>query len=356
MSGFRFSAASPNRCRGIQTLARRAQSFAQVCLGVLVWTLAGILAPAIGVPRSAQAHDLSISVLEVREMQDGRFVMQWPGSRPQQTEDLNPIFPEHCDVDEPFVDCGETGLVGALSFDGLGAEQSAAMVRIKFLSGQVQAHTVTAAKPTSTIQPTFEGEGWALWGRVASTYIIIGVDHILLGVDHLVFVLGLIWIVRSRWMLLKTITSFTVAHSITLAAVTFGVVGVPEQFVNALIALSIVFIGVEIIKQKRGETSLTIRHPWIVAFGFGLLHGFGFANALINLGLPENSIVVALLAFNIGVEIGQIAFVFLVLALGSAYRSMRVSFPRWADAAPAYLIGGVAAYWTAERVAMIIGV
>ncbi|MGF1455084.1 MAG: HupE/UreJ family protein [Alphaproteobacteria bacterium] len=312
----------------------------------LVATLAG--------DRDARAHDLSMSVLELNQMQDGRFAMQWPGARPQGVENLNPIFPEHCVIDPPFVDCGDEGLVGRLSFEGLGAGQSAAMVRIKFTNGQTQAFTMTPAVPAVTVKPVFDGEGWDLWGQVFTSYLFIGIEHIMLGVDHLVFVLGLIWIVRTRWMLLKTITSFTVAHSITLAAVTFGVVGVPEQLVNALIALSIVFIGVEIIKQMRGETSLTIRHPWIVAFGFGLLHGFGFASALLNLGLPENSLLLALLAFNVGVEIGQVAFVLMVLVLMVALRSMALTLPEWGRAIPAYAIGGVAALWTVERVVVLL--
>lgn len=152
-----------------------------------------------------------------------------------------------------------------------------------------------------------------------------GIEHILLGVDHLLFVLGLIWIVRSRWMLIKTITAFTVAHSLTLAAATFGLVGVPERPVNALIALSIVFMGVEIVKLRHGQVGLTARHPWIVAFAFGLLPGFGFATALTILGLPPGDLPLALLAFNVGVEIGQIAFVSLVLALIWAFRELQLA-------------------------------
>lgn len=309
---------------------------------------------SVHVSTQVRAHELSLLVLDLRQMQDGRFTMRWPGSRLEGTENLNPIFPEHCAVDAPFVDCGETGLVGPLSFDGLGAQTSAAMFRITFKSGETQIHTVTVANPVTIMKPLFEGTGFELFKQVFASYLQIGIEHILLGIDHLLFVLGLIWIVRSRWMLLKTITSFTVAHSITLAAVTFGLVGVPERLVNALIALSIVFIGVEIIRQHRGESSLTIRHPWVVAFGFGLLHGFGFANALINLGLPENSLLTALLAFNVGVEIGQVAFVFLVIALAWSFQTMRVFFPAKAVYLPAYLVGGLAAFWTADRIAVIL--
>ncbi|MEO0412263.1 MAG: HupE/UreJ family protein [Pseudomonadota bacterium] len=309
--------------------------------------LAALCAPS-------HAHEMSVSILELQELKDGRFMMHWPTRRSAQTENLRPVLPEQCEIDLGMIDCAGEGLVGPLSFEGLGAQQSAAMFRIRYYDGQVQMHTVTAGQPVVYVTGQFRGEGWVLFKQVSSTYIQIGVEHILLGIDHLLFVLGLIWIVKSRWMLLKTITSFTVAHSITLAAVTFGIVGVPERLVNALIALSIVFIGVEIIKQHRGETSLTIRRPWIVAFGFGLLHGFGFANALMDLGLPESSLLAALLAFNVGVEIGQVAFVFLVLALGWALRVMSVHMPPRAQLMPAYLIGSLAALWTLQRVAMIV--
>ncbi|MCG8443013.1 MAG: HupE/UreJ family protein, partial [Caulobacterales bacterium] len=184
---------------------------------------------------------------------------------------------------------------------------------------------------------------------------LIGVEHILLGVDHLLFVLGLMWISRTRWMLLKTITAFTLAHSVTLGAVTFGWVGVPESFVNAMIALSIVFVAVEVMNARAGRSTLTLRHPWAVSFFFGLLHGFGFANALINLGLPDAAVPLALLAFNIGVELGQIAFVFGVLALAWSYRVMRVAWPSWSQVAPAYAIGGLAAFWFYQRVEILLG-
>jgi hydrogenase/urease accessory protein HupE len=299
---------------------------------------------------------MSVTVLELEEMTDGRFVMRWPTRRSAETENLQPVLPEQCEIDAPFVDCLGDGLVGRLSFEGLGAEQSAAIFRIRYRSGETRVYTVTAGSPFVNVKPQFKGTGWELFSQVFSSYLGIGIEHILLGVDHLLFVLGLIWIVSSRWMLLKTITAFTVAHSITLGAVTFGIIGVPERLVNALIALSIVFIGVEIIKKYRGKTSITIQHPWIVAFGFGLLHGFGFANALLDLGLPESSMIPALLAFNVGVEIGQVAFVFLILAMGWALRSMAFAIPRQAQYIPAYAIGSLAALWTIQRVSVIVTV
>jgi hypothetical protein len=173
-------------------------------------------------------------------------------------------------------------------------------------------------------------------------------------VDHLLFVLGLIWLVRGRWMLVKTITAFTVAHSLTLAAATFDVVGVPEQSVNAIIALSIVFVALEALRLRNGHPAgLSVRHPWVVAFAFGLLHGFGFAGALTRLGLAPEAIPAALLFFNVGVEIGQLAFVGLVLVLARAHRVLAAQLPRPLDAVPAYLVGGIATFWFGGRLAAI---
>lgn len=166
----------------------------------------------------------------------------------------------------------------------------------------------------------------------------------------MLFVLGLIWLVRDRWMLVRTITAFTVAHSLSLAAATFGWVGVPERPLNATIALSIVFVGVEIVKLQRGQVGLAARYPWVVAFAFGLLHGLGFATALTTLGIPQTTLPFALLFFNIGVEIGQLAFVFVVLALIWAHHRVEATLPRWGAVLPAYAIGSIAAFWFLVRV------
>jgi hypothetical protein len=184
---------------------------------------------------------------------------------------------------------------------------------------------------------------------VARTYVGLGVEHILFGVDHLLFVLALLILVPSGRLLLWTITSFTLAHSLTLAAATLGWVAVPPAPVEAAIALSIVFVASEILHARRGRPGLSARRPWLVAFAFGLLHGFGFAGALRELGLPERSIPLALLAFNLGVELGQLVFVAAVLALAAAIARLRIpAVRRWREAA-AYGIGTIAAYWLIER-------
>ena len=183
----------------------------------------------------------------------------------------------------------------------------------------------------------------------------LGVQHLALGVDHLLFVLGLLLIVSSPMMLIKTITAFTVAHSITLGIATLGFARVPELPLNAVIALSILFLGPEIVRVWRGQTSFTIQHPWVVAFAFGLLHGFGYASGLMAMGLPSNEIPLALLFFNVGVELGQLVFVILVLGLAQSFRALEIRWPRWAELVPGYAVGTLGALWFIERTAVLMG-
>ncbi len=187
-------------------------------------------------------------------------------------------------------------------------------------------------------------------------FLKLGVEHIWFGVDHLLFVFGLLILVQSRWMLLKTITAFTVAHSITLGLATFGYAHLPGPLLNAAIALSILILGVEIVRSGRGKTSVTILYPWIVAFAFGLLHGFSFASGLSALSLPAASIPLALVMFNVGVEIGQVSFVLLVLLLERSFRQLEIRWPRWIQALPGYTVGSLGAFWTIQRAAMLLGI
>jgi hydrogenase/urease accessory protein HupE len=187
------------------------------------------------------------------------------------------------------------------------------------------------------------------WG-----YLTLGIEHILFGIDHLLFVLGLLLIVRDRWMLLKTITSFTIAHSITLAIATLGYATAPILPLNAAIALSILFLGPEVVRSMRGETSRTIRHPWVVAFAFGLLHGFGFASGLTTLGLPTHEIPIALLLFNVGVEMGQLFFVAVILQLARSFNTLELRWPRWVEWVPAYAVGSLGAFWFIQRTIVLL--
>ena len=185
-------------------------------------------------------------------------------------------------------------------------------------------------------------------------FVELGLEHILTGTDHLLFLLGLILILRDRWMLLKTLTAFTVAHSITLGLATLKYVQAPVAWIEVEIALSILFLAAETVRAYHGGTSFTLRHPWCVAFLFGLLHGFGFAGGLSAAGLPPHDIPAALLLFNVGVEIGQLAFVGSVLALVHALRVFKIHWPRILDLIPRYAMGSVAALWTVQRIGILI--
>jgi len=221
------------------------------------------------------------------------------------------------------------------------------LVRVVTLDGR----TITRVLRADTPRFTLDLAG----GTGAAEYLSLGVEHILLGADHLLFVLGLLLIVPGRAMLLKTITAFTIAHSVTLAIATLGWASAPVAPLNASIAMSILFLGPEIVRARRGETSLTIRRPWIVAFAFGLLHGFGFASGLTSLGIPRAEIPLALLLFNVGVELGQLAFVALIVALAASFRKLEIRWPRAVAALPAYAVGTLGALWTIQRTVMLLG-
>lgn len=238
---------------------------------------------------------------------------------------------------------------GTIHIAGLSVTVVDVLVRLERLDSSKQITRLTAASPSFLVE--------ASPGRfeVVATYLKLGVEHILLGADHLLFVLGLLLIVKDRWMLLKTITAFTVAHSITLTIATFGYANAPVLPLNAAIALSILFLGPEIVRSWRGERSFTIEHPWVVAFCFGLLHGFGFASALTSAGLPRADLPLALLNFNIGVEIGQLSFVGLILVLERSFRILEVRWPRWVEFLPGYTVGTLGAFWTIQRVALLFG-
>jgi hydrogenase/urease accessory protein HupE len=220
-----------------------------------------------------------------------------------------------------------------------------ALVRVEFADGGAWVERLTPDAPEATIPAA--PSSWA----TPVTYLDLGVEHILLGFDHLLFVLALLIITQGTWQLVKTVTAFTVAHSITLALATLGFVHVPVPPVEAVIALSIAFVATEIIHVRQGQRNLAARAPWLIAFVFGLLHGFGFAGALSEVGLPAGQIPVALLFFNLGVEIGQLIFVGAVLAMVAAIRVLRLSLPTWLKLVPPYAIGTIAMFWVIERVA-----
>ena len=324
---------------------------------------AGLLLVLLAGSPAAFAHETRPAYLELKETAPGQFSVLWrtpvlAGMRlpvalklPDGVRNVaEPGVQELPDslVERRSIDVGPAGLAGRrIEFPGLQFTITDVLVRSERLDGT---HSTELVRPQ---RPWIEFA--ASRGTLASAGVFLaqGIEHILLGVDHLLFVLGLLAIVRTPWMLVKTITAFTVAHSITLAIATLGLASVPAPPLNAAIALSILFLGPEIIRAWRGETSFTIRHPWVVAFAFGLLHGFGFASGLAALGLPQREIPLALLMFNVGVEIGQLAFVALVLLLARAVKVLQVRWPRQVELLPAYVVGSLGAFWTIQRVVLM---
>ncbi|WP_085028705.1 HupE/UreJ family protein [Ensifer aridi] len=231
--------------------------------------------------------------------------------------------------------------------DGLQNTMTDALVHMVFANGDSWTARLTPGSPSATIPASHSA--WAVF----STYVRQGIEHIAFGLDHLLFVTALMLIVRDRLKLVKAITAFTLAHSITLSCATLGWITLPSKPVELMVALSIVMVAAEIVRMERGETSLAITSPWTVAFAFGLLHGFGFAGALVDLGLPRSNVPLALLAFNVGVELGQLAFVAALSAAAIAGRRVFV-LPRRAIAATAYAIGIVATFWSFGRMEAMV--
>jgi hydrogenase/urease accessory protein HupE len=240
----------------------------------------------------------------------------------------------------------EGGLVGqTIHVDGIAGGATDVIVRVERQDGTSQTERLVPERPMFVVAaPTGAAE-------VAWSYLQLGVEHILGGVDHLLFVLALLLIVRGGKRIFVTVTAFTVAHSVTLVAATLGWVHVPAPPVEAIIALSIVFVASEVVHGLQGRPGLTARAPWVVAFSFGLLHGFGFASALAEVGLPQTAIPLALLMFNVGVELGQLMFVVAVLAGWSLLAKLPARRPAWLPYLAPYAIGGLAMFWVIERIA-----
>lgn len=315
----------------------------------------------LGAP--ARADVFRPAYLQLRQLDAETYDVDWkvPALDAQTTLKVKPVFPDQTQVVGPRTSVYASGAAlqrwrirvpGGLDgktveFAELSATGLDVLVRVERADGTEQLGRVLAVRPSFTLQPS---PGPL---EVIGTYTGLGVEHILTGFDHLLFVLALMIIVRGRRQLLVTITAFTIAHSITLALATLDVVRVPGPPVEATIALSIVFVAAEILRQRQGRKSLAASKPWLIAFTFGLLHGLGFAGALAEVGLPQNAVPLALLFFNVGVEIGQLLFIATVLVAAAAVKRLTRAplDPRWSVVAPAYLIGGVASFWVVERVA-----
>jgi hydrogenase/urease accessory protein HupE len=295
----------------------------------------------------AHAHEMSIAEMEVREVAPGEFLWQWTatGNRPA-TAILTPAWPAGCAADDMTVRCGRDGLKGEFSVAGIGDGYSAALVKIWWRDGGARVYTLTPSQPRVHLYGSADDRRGGL--EIASAYTVLGIQHILEGVDHLAFVLGLLFLVGYGRRLLWTITAFTAAHSLTLACSALDLVTLRPPPVEATIALSIMLVAGEALHTRE---TVARRWPALVAFLFGLVHGLGFAGALKDVGLPENNLWIALLTFNVGVELGQlltIAFAWLVFR---AVRRLPIALQ--ARQAALYGIGGVAAYWSIGRIAAI---
>ncbi len=299
---------------------------------------------------AVNAHEMTITDLNLRETQPGQFVWSWglPGKSKPVAEDLKPLWPEGCAGDERTLRCGPKGLAGTLAVDGIGKNYSAVILRVRWRGGDQTTFTITESQPKVQLFGSAKDDRPA--SEVIVAYGMLGFQHILEGIDHLLFVLSLLFLVGFRRQLLTTITAFTVAHSLTLAASALGALSLRPAPVEATIALSIVLVCAEALSRK---DSLTRRYPAAVAFVFGLVHGLGFAGALKDIGLPERFTNWALVSFNVGVEAGQLLVIAAAWGLWWGFRRLRVA-PR-ARQWVLYAMGGMASFWTLSRLVVIAG-
>ena len=321
-----------------------------------LWALVSLLLPV-----AAFAHGLDPAALTLAETDPGVFDVRWRASALRLPgANVRPVLPDRCRPTSNVVaedggdhvtlrwtvDCGPDGLAGTvISIDDLAAAKINALLGITRLSGD-QVQTVLGPH-----RSTFDVPAQARRADVLGGYVRLGFEHILAGPDHLLFVLGLLLLVSSRRLLVETITAFTVGHSITLSAAALGVATVPSRPVEVLIALSVLTLAVELARDVHESTWLR-RYPWAMAIAFGLLHGFGFAGALAEAGLPAGQIPLALVSFNAGIELGQLAFVGVALLASLLARAVVPAMATYSTRPAVYGMGILAAYWCFERMAV----
>lgn len=306
-------------------------------------------------PDRASAHALAPSLLSLQGAGEGLYAVTWktplqrvPGS------ELRPVLPASCSAqDEPTaapegtglvvrwtVDCGESGLTGQrIAVEGIAGSRADVLLRVAGNGSSFQ-QVLTASAPDFTVP---EQQGWL---GVFQQYVVLGIEHLLTGLDHVLFVVALVLLVRARRPLIITITSFTIGHSVTLSAAVLGYVYFPQSIAEVVIAFSILITFAGVIRDD--PRSLLKRWPWAIAFCFGLLHGLGFAGALTEVGLPQSDIPLALLAFNIGIEIGQLLLIGLLLLSGYVLRQVTPRLPAW-QALPIYAVGTLSGFWFWQR-------
>lgn len=310
---------------------------------------------------SSYAHEIRPAYLEIQQdsLETNQYQITWKIPLVvDKAPKITPIYPEGFEVkqtDEQFLpDAYIRYYRGTYPHTLNGQSIGIGGLELTLIDVLLQVNLADETSYTLLLQPDkpqaiipIEPSTW----KVAKLYLALGVEHILLGIDHLLFVLCLLLLVQNWVALVKTVTAFTLAHSITLGLASMAWVTLPQKPVEAIIALSIVFLAREYLFFREGkQDSLTVKYPWLVAFAFGLLHGFGFAGALADIGFPQKNVPLALLTFNVGVEIGQLVFIGVCVVLLQFWRKIPISFPKWAWKVMPYTIGGVAAYWLIERV------
>jgi hydrogenase/urease accessory protein HupE len=316
-----------------------------VLLRALRWAAALLLAVLL-CPAPARAHELSMAELEIRQRSAAEFVWQWTAGQRNGDVVLQPRWPAPCRDDDGTLRCSAEGLSGQLEIDGLGKRHSAVLVRVHWLEGGSRLYTLTKAQPSVRLFGSADDRRG--FGEIAAAYTLLGFEHILTGIDHLLFVVALLFLVGFGRRLLWTITAFTAAHSLTLILSALGWIALRAPPVEAAIAASIVLVAAEALGRRQ---TLARQWPALVALLFGLVHGLGFAGGLAQIGLPQNHLLAALLAFNLGVELGQLLVIAAAWLLWRRFGALR-----WAALARApalYAIGIVAAYWSWDRVAAL---
>lgn len=306
------------------------------------------------------ADEIRPAYLEISEKSPNLFSLLWKvPAKGDKKLSLDVTLPNNCtNKSEPrrqlvnaayierWMSVCEGGLAEqTISIEGLETSNTDILVRLEFLDNTSQSVQLTPVNNSYTVKST--ASQW----QIIRTYTWLGITHILMGFDHLLFVFALLLIVKNMRRLLWTITAFTFAHSITMAGATLGFVHMPQQPVEAVIALSILFLAMEIIHENQGKPGLASRYPWLIAFIFGLLHGFGFAGALAEIGLPQQAITLALIFFNIGVELGQVMFISAVVLLNYVLQTFKhPKLQKKVEMVVVYGIGGLSTFWLIERV------
>jgi hydrogenase/urease accessory protein HupE len=306
----------------------------------------------------AQAHEVRPAYLQLTETAPGQFDVLWKqpllGDR---RLPLEPVLPDECvSIGNPVPEVAGAALIerwrttcdlraGSVAISGLSQTLTDVLVEIRYLSAEPVSQLLKPSRPSMDLaSPTPQ-----LW-----SYLTFGVEHLLLGLDHILFVVGLVLFIGNTWTLVKTITAFTVAHSITLACSVLGLISLPQGPVEAVIALSILFLARELVEPPERRSRITLGRPWLMAFAFGLLHGFGFAGALTEIGLPADQLAISLLLFNVGIELGQLLVIGLMLGAAAIFRqAWRHNREVWPGRF-AWIMGSVAGFWTIDRLLVVI--